>query len=95
MVFSFGNLKHLHTKKDYLTADMIQWRLQYSYITRWITTNGEMDEGVLSEGSHTSARDGFLVVISGVQQLMCTTSFYTHERNLHENLQLFSSTALL
>jgi hypothetical protein len=47
MVFSFGNLKHLHTKKDYLTADMIQWRLQYSYITRWITTNGKMDERVL------------------------------------------------
>jgi hypothetical protein len=68
MVFPFGNPKHLHTKKDYLTSDMIQRRLQYSYIIRWITTNGEVEEGVLSKGSHSSVMDDFLVVISGVLQ---------------------------
>jgi hypothetical protein len=55
MVFSFGNPKHLHTKEDYLTADMLQRRLQYRYIIRWLTTNGKVEEEVLSEGSHSSA----------------------------------------
>jgi hypothetical protein len=55
MIFPFGNPKHLHTKEDYLTADMLQRRLQYRYITRWLATNGKVKEGVLSEGSHSSA----------------------------------------
>jgi hypothetical protein len=27
----------------------------FSYITRWLATNGKVEEGVLSEGSHSSA----------------------------------------
>jgi hypothetical protein len=46
-----GTPKHLHTKEDYLTMDMLQRRLQYRYITRWLATNGKVEEGVLSEGS--------------------------------------------
>jgi hypothetical protein len=88
--------KHLHAKEDYLIANILQWHLQYRYITRWTTTNGNVEEGVLLEGSHSSAGYGSVVLcIFGVLQLMCNTSFYTHGRNLHENLQLFSSTALL
>jgi hypothetical protein len=56
--FLSGTPKYLHTKEDYLTSDMLQRRLQYSYVTRWLATNGEVEEGVLSEGSH-SARGSF------------------------------------
>jgi hypothetical protein len=61
---------------------MLQQRLQYSYITGWIATNGEVEEGVLSEGSHSSAMDGFLVVNSGVFHLQPSLPFYSHGRIL-------------
>jgi hypothetical protein len=70
MVFPFGNPKHLHTKEDYLTADMLQRRLQYSYITKWLATYGKVEEGVLSEGSHSSAGYGSMVLCS-VVSLIC------------------------
>jgi hypothetical protein len=54
--------KHLRTKQDYLTTDMLQWRLQYRYITRWITTNGKVEEGVLLEDSHFSAGYGLVLL---------------------------------
>jgi hypothetical protein len=62
--------------------DMLQRHLQCSYIAMWITTNGEVEEGVLSEGSHSSAMDGFLVVISGVFHRLPNLPFYSHERRL-------------
>jgi hypothetical protein len=64
MIFPFGNLKHLHTKKDYLTIGMLQCRLQYRYITRWITTNEKVKERVLLEGSHSSAGYDSMVLCS-------------------------------
>jgi hypothetical protein len=45
---------------------MLQLRLQYSYITRWLATNGEVEEGVLSEGSHSSTGYGSMVLCSVV-----------------------------
>jgi hypothetical protein len=80
MVFPFRNPKHLYSKEDYLTTDMLQRRLQYSYITRWITTNGEVEKGVLLKGPHSSAIDGFLVVISDVFHLLPSLPFYNHGR---------------
>jgi hypothetical protein len=74
MVFPFENSKHLHTKEDYLTTDMLQCRLQYSYITRWLATNGEVEEGVLSEGSHSSASNGSMVLCSTVSSICYTVS---------------------
>jgi hypothetical protein len=62
MVFPFGTPKHLHTKEDYLIAGILQRRLQYSYITRWLATNGKVEEGVLSEVSHSSASYGSMVL---------------------------------
>jgi hypothetical protein len=48
---------------------MLQQRLQYSYITRWLATNGEVEEGVLSEGSHPSAGYGSMVLCSVVPSI--------------------------
>jgi hypothetical protein len=62
--------------------NMLQRRLQYSYITRWITTNGEVEEEMLSEGSHSSTMDDFLVVISSVFHLLRSLPFYNHRRRL-------------
>jgi hypothetical protein len=47
-------------------VDMLQRRLQYSYITRWLATNEEVEDGVLSEGSHSSAGYGLMVLCSAV-----------------------------
>jgi hypothetical protein len=74
MVFPFENPKHLHTKEDYLTTDMLQRCLQYRYLTRWITTNGKVEEGVLSEGSHSSAGYGSMVLCSAVSSIYCPAS---------------------
>jgi hypothetical protein len=49
--------------------DMLQQRLQYNYITRWLATNGEVEEGVLSEGSHSSAGCGSMVLCSAVSSI--------------------------
>jgi hypothetical protein len=64
-----GISKHLHTKEDYLIADMLQRHLQYSYITRWLATNGEVEEGVLSECSHSSAGYGSMVLCTAVPSI--------------------------
>jgi hypothetical protein len=69
MIFPFGNPKHLHTKEDYLTADMLQRRLQYTYIIRWLATNREVEEGVLSKGSHSSVGYGSMVLCSAVSSI--------------------------
>jgi hypothetical protein len=53
---------------------MLQRRLQYSYITRWFATNGEVEEGVLLEGSHSSAGYGSLVLYSAVSSICYPTS---------------------
>jgi hypothetical protein len=58
---------------------MLQRRRQYSYITSWIATNGEVEEGVLSEDSHSSAMDDFLVVISGVFHMLLSLPFIATE----------------
>jgi hypothetical protein len=50
-------------------VDMLQWRLQYRYITRWIATNGEVEEGMLSEGSHSSTGYGSMVLCSVVSSI--------------------------
>jgi hypothetical protein len=81
MVFPFRNPKHLHTKEDYLTADMLQRHLQYSYITRWLATNGKVEEGVLSEGSHSSAGYDPIVLCSVVSSICYPASpFIATER---------------
>jgi hypothetical protein len=41
---------------------MLQLRLQYRYITRWINTNRKVEEGVLLECSHSSAGYGSMVL---------------------------------
>jgi hypothetical protein len=64
--FLSGTPKHLHIKEDYLTIDMLQRHAQYRYITRWITINGRVEEGVLSEGSHSSAGYGSMILCSAV-----------------------------
>jgi hypothetical protein len=69
MVSLSGTPKHLHTKEDYLIADMLQQCLQYSYITRWLATNGKVEEGVLSEGSHSSADYGSMVLCSAMSSI--------------------------
>jgi hypothetical protein len=81
MIFHFGNPKHLHTKEDYLTADMLQRHLQYSYITRWLATNGKVEEQVLSEGSYSSAGYGPIVLCSTVSSICYPASpFIVTER---------------
>jgi hypothetical protein len=49
---------------------MLQRHLQYRYITRWLATNGKVKEGVLSEGSHSSAGYGSMALRSAVS-FMC------------------------
>jgi hypothetical protein len=84
MIFSFGNPKHLHTKEDYLTADMLQRRLQYRYITRWLPTNEKVEKGVLSEGSHSSAGYGSIVLRSAVSSICYPASpFIATERDFN------------
>jgi hypothetical protein len=56
-------------------VSMLQRHLQYRYITRWITTNGRVEEGVLSEGSHSSAGDGSMVLCSAVSSI-CYPAFF-------------------
>jgi hypothetical protein len=53
---------------------MLQQRLQYSYITRWLATNGEVEEGVLSEGSHSSAGYDSMVLCYAVSSICYPTS---------------------
>jgi hypothetical protein len=53
---------------------MLQRRLQYSYITRWLATNGKVEEGVLSEGSHSSAGYGSMVLCYVVSFICYPTS---------------------
>jgi hypothetical protein len=48
---------------------MLHRRLQYSYITRWLATNREVEEGVLSEGSHSSAGYGSMMLCSAVSSI--------------------------
>jgi hypothetical protein len=76
MVFPFGNPKHLHTKEDYLTADMLQRLLQYSYITMWLVTNREVEEGVLSEGSHYSVGYASMVLSSAMSSICYPASSF-------------------
>jgi hypothetical protein len=73
MVFPFGNPKHLHTKEDYLTSNMLQRSLQYKYITMWITTNGKVEEGVLLKGSHSSTGYGSMVLYSAMSSICYPT----------------------
>jgi hypothetical protein len=63
---------------------MLQRRLQYRYITRWLATNGKVEEGVLSEGSHSSAGYGSMVLRSAVSS-MCypASSFIATERDFN------------
>jgi hypothetical protein len=68
MIFSFKNPKQLHTKEDYLTTDILQRRLQYSNITRWLATNENVKDEVLSKGSHSSAGYGSIVLCSTVNK---------------------------
>jgi hypothetical protein len=53
---------------------MLQRRLQYSYITRWLDINGEVEDGVFSEGSHSSAGYGSMVLCSVVFSICYPTS---------------------
>jgi hypothetical protein len=76
MVFPFRNPKHLYTKEDYHTADMLQRRLQYRYIIRWLATNGEVEEGMLSEGSHSSVVYGSMVLCSTVSSICYPASSF-------------------
>jgi hypothetical protein len=79
-----GTPKHLHTKEDYLTTDMLQRHLQYRYIIRWLATNGKVEEGVLSEGSHSSAgfrSNKIFPLIFWLQTYV--TSFYHLPRQFH------------
>jgi hypothetical protein len=79
-----GTPKHLHTNEDYLTADMLQQRLQYSYITRWLATNWKVEEGVLSEGSHSSAGYGSMVLCSAMSSISYPASpFIATERDFN------------
>jgi hypothetical protein len=84
MVFPFGNPKHLHTKEDYLTADMLQQRLQYRYITRWFATNEKVEEGVLSEDSHSFAGYGSMALCFSVSSMCYPASpFIATERDFN------------
>jgi hypothetical protein len=84
MIFSFENPKHLHTKEDYLTTDMLQRCLQYRYITRWLATNEKMKEGVLSEDSHSSAGYGLMVLRFAVSSICYPASpFIATEKNFN------------
>jgi hypothetical protein len=67
--FLSGTYKHLHIKEDYITADMLQRRFKYRYITRWLATNENVEERVLSEGSHTSAGYDSMVLCSAVPSI--------------------------
>jgi hypothetical protein len=55
---------------------MLQRRLQYRYITRWISTNGRVEEGVLSKGSHSSAGYGSMVLYSVVSSICYLASSF-------------------
>jgi hypothetical protein len=84
MVFPFENPKHLHTKEDYLTTDMLQRHLQYRYIIRWLATNGKVEEGVLSEDSHSSAGYGSMALRSVVSSMCYPASpFIATERDFN------------
>jgi hypothetical protein len=65
-------------------VDMLQRRLQYKYITRWLATNGKVKEGVLSEGSHSSAGYGSMVMHSVAFSIYYpASSFIATERDFN------------
>jgi hypothetical protein len=75
MVFPFGNPQTLTHKRG----------LPYGgYITRWLATNGKVEERVLSEGSHSSASYGSIVLRSAVSSICYPASpFIATERNFN------------
>jgi hypothetical protein len=63
---------------------MLQRRLQYRYITRWLATNEKVEEEVLSEGSHSSAGYGSMALCSAVSSICDPTSpFIATERDFN------------
>jgi hypothetical protein len=63
---------------------MLQRRLQYMYITRWLATNEKVEEGVLSEGSHSSAGYGSMALHSAVSPMCYPASpFIATERDFN------------
>jgi hypothetical protein len=56
---------------------MLQRRLQYRYIIRWISTNGTVEEGVLLEDSHSSVGYGSMVLCSVVSSI-CYICMYVY-----------------
>jgi hypothetical protein len=55
---------------------MLQPHLQYSYITKWLAINRDVEEGVLSESSYFSIGYGSMVLCSAVSSICYPASHF-------------------